>query len=144
MQYHYDPNATEAPNKLVEEGDYVFEVDTCVAGISQGRSTAGSETLDLRLRLFTGEQPVGACYETLVDHEKTRWKLNAFIKCTGYTSVPGEVNLIPENIVGLRGHCHVYVDEYNGKKRNKVATFYTDRPRLNRRPLVQESDPFGS
>lgn len=145
-------NDSENVPQFQPEGDYVFRVDDFTIGISKGGKTAGAEKYDLELAL---EPSNSKLFETLVDHESCVWKIDTFLKSAGIKLAKGQPFSFRRdeaesngwawvNPIGLRGWCRVFVDEYNGKKRNKVTTFYTDRPKLA--PVVpvetEEDTPF--
>lgn len=141
---------------LHPEGDYVFRVSALKCGVSAGGKTNGSETYELTLTI---EPTLGTVFETLIDHPLTAWKLDVFLKSAGVQLGKGEafefdreradsVGCRWVQAVGLRGWCRLGVETVtdrdgkpkleNGKPklRNRVATFYTDRPKLPR-----HSDP---
>lgn len=137
------PKFNDSENKtftILPEGDYVFRVIGFEVGISKGGKTAGSDTYEVEV-IFEGTG--GRCWENLIDHPLTDWKIDTFLKSanvslkagTGFefTAERARSNGVPfVNPYGLRGHCRVAVDEYNGKKRNKISIFYTDKPKLAR------------
>jgi hypothetical protein len=137
-------------------GDYVFRVVAMESGIQTGNGkTAGSPYWELKLAI---EQKGGVIFERLIDHPSCSWKIDTFLKCTGAApevDAPFEFEVdaaqaagcVWINPVGLRGHCHLIVDEYTptGKtekqRRNKVATFHTDKPKLSRLETPKAQEP---
>lgn len=135
---------------IVPEGDYIYQVRAMKHGLSTGQRTNGCTKYEMELVLEGHDSTV---YETLIDHDSTNWKLDTFLKSAGvrlakdqgydfrWTQAQADgVTYI--NPVGLRGWCRVAIEEYlsksNEKKRkNKVLTFYTDRPKL---PRVEQPD----
>ena len=146
-------NDSEARLPFQPEGDYVWCVIEFGSKISSGGKTAGSDLYEVTLEI----EPKGSrCFESLIDHEATAWKIDTFLKSAGVKIAKGEAFDFRKDVVenanaaeanekkpmkwvnplGLRGWCHLVVEEYNGKKRNKVAIFYTDKAKLPPRVIA--------
>jgi hypothetical protein len=163
-------NDSENMVPLVPEGDYIFCVVGFEIGISNGAKTRGSERYEVELEL-EGDGHGKKINEGLIDHESTGWKLDCFLKSAGVNLVKGKAydfredlaksNNVPwVNPLGLRGWCRVIQDTLPprteedakaikaGTKKatvlNKVAVFYTDRPKLPARVMEvpEEERPF--
>jgi hypothetical protein len=129
---------------IVPVGDYVFCVVDFESKISAGAKTAGCESYNLTLEI----EPNGSkCWETLTDHPSTAWKIDTFLKSAGIKLARGEhfdfreteanaLGYTHVNPIGLRGWCRLTIDTYQGKEKNKVVMFYTDKPKLPRRVEV--------
>lgn len=142
---------------LLTESDYTFCVVGFEIGVSNGPSTRGSEKYLLDLEIEPSGKHID---ETLIDHPKTGWKIDCFLKASGVQIPKGQAfefqedkaksNNVPwVNPLGLRGWCRVVVEEYTRKdgapgKANKVAVFYTDKPKLPKRviEIPEEERPF--
>lgn len=133
---------------LLPPGDYTFEVVEMEAGIQSGTGkTAGSPFWEVKLKIDKG----GTVFERLIDHPTCDWKIDTFLKSTNSAPPNGEAFEFVEtaardagclwiNPIGLRGWCHLIVDEYTPKgattpqKKNKVGAFLTDRAKIARAP----------
>lgn len=139
-------NDSENLIPFVPEGDYVFTVTEFSQAISAGGKTAGSTKYELALEIELKDGARGPrVFENLIDHALTAWKIDTFLKSAGVTLAKGEAfEFNAEDAeahrakfvqpLGLRGWCRLGVEEYpvnSGKKRNKVATFYTNRAKLS-------------
>ena len=144
--------------QFVPEGDYTFCVTGFDAGLSTGPKTKGSDMFSLAIEI---EGKGNTVFENLIDHQATRWKLDTFLRSAGVALKLGERFEFEQelanangcrfvNPIGLRGWCRLQIEEYTPKgatkpvNKNKVACFYTDRPKLPPRaaanPTVQEDD----
>jgi hypothetical protein len=145
-------NDSENMKPFLPEGDYTFRVIGFEIGISNGAQTRGSESYEVKMEV---EGHGNTVYETLIDHPKTTWKLDVFLKCCGIKLNKGEsfefrrdkaeqAGVRWVNPIGHRGHFRVFVDEYKDRKKNKVMTFYTDRGALDPILPPEEDDdtPF--
>jgi hypothetical protein len=132
---------------LLPDGDYVFTVKAFEIAISQGAKTRGSEKYELDLAIEPTGKPV---FENLIDHPSTNWKIDCFLKSAGVTIAKGERYEFRQDVakdsgcrwvnpIGLRGWCRLSQeqlpprDNKPGEKPmtiNKVAMFYTDKPKL--------------
>jgi len=106
----------------VEPGEYEVEVVNAEETVSQ----KGSDMIELKLRV----QPSGA---TLFDHlvfmETAFWKIDAFRAATGENVTPDQdVEIRGDDLIGRTGRARLIVEEFNGRKRNKVAAWLAPKP----------------
>lgn len=141
---------------LLPPGDYQFEVVEMESGIQTGNGkTAGSPFWELKLRITDKGAVV---FERLIDHPTCDWKIDTFLKSTNAAPEKGQAFEFVETAahdagcqwidpIGLRGWCHLIVDEYTKQgakeatKRNKVGAFLTDKPKL---PRVAKAEPVSA
>lgn len=103
--------------EYVQSGEYNVEVinaEECV-------SSKGNDMIELRLKSL----PDGAIFfDHLVFAENSAWKIDAFRASIGEEIIPGqEVDLHADDLIGKQGRARLIVEEYNGRKRNKVAAW---------------------
>lgn len=136
--------------ELAPEGDYVLRVVEFECGISKGGKTSGSDSYDVK---FLIESKGSTFFETLIDHPSCAWKIDIFLKSAGVQLKKGEAfefrkdkadyEAVPWiDPIGLRMWARVKIEPSQKdptKKYNKVAVFYTDRPKL---PRHVEADPM--
>jgi len=139
-------NDSEAKTFTVApEGDYILRVTGFERSISKGGKTAGADLYEAELTI---ERPEGGrVWEGLIDHDLTSWKIDCFVKCMGIVLPKGagfefnkldadENGVTHVDPIGLRGWAKLIIEEYQSKKtnkvekKNKVAIFYTDKPKL--------------
>jgi len=117
MPTYKSSEPTSRPD-YVEAGDYTIEVLGAEESISQKNR---NEMIELKLKV----EPSGAIvYDNLVFTASAFWKIDAFRAATGETVTPDEdVDIIADDLIGRTGRARLIVEEYNGKKRNKVAAW---------------------
>ena len=117
MPTYKSSEPTSRPD-YVEAGDYTIEVLGAEESISQKNR---NEMIELKLKV----EPSGAIvYDNLVFTSSAFWKIDAFRAATGETVTPDEdVEIIADDLIGRTGRARLIVEEYNGKKRNKVAAW---------------------
>lgn len=127
---------------LLPEGEYVLEVIAAEVGISKGAKTRTSDQIELTLKAVqaapgaTLPENAGRVWETLIFHPSTDWKVDNFVKSTNLAQEPGqEVEINEETVIGLRGWAKVGFDTYNGKKKNDVKFWITNKEKFSRHRL---------
>ena len=113
-------NADNLP-RFVPNGDYLVTVIEA----SETFSKAGDEMIKLKLEV---EEHGVRLYDYLVATESSFWKIDTFRKAIGEAVVEGEeVELSASDLEGRQGYARLMVEEYQGKKNNKVEMWLTDR-----------------
>lgn len=148
-------NDSENIPAVLPEGDYSF----CIVGmrckISAGKTTAGCEVFEMDLEMEPSNKGV---MEFLIDHKSCLWKWDVMLKSCGVKLQKGEpYDLRKEvatqsgirwiNPIGLRGWCRLIQEPSSRDPKrmfNRVAVFYTDRPKLEPREIEtsEEDTPF--
>lgn len=101
----------------VEPGDYTVEIINAIETISK----QGNELIELKLRVA----PSGALlFDNLVFTANAFWKIDAFRASTGEVVTPNEdVEIVADDLIGRIGRARLVVEEFKGRKRNKVAAW---------------------
>jgi len=135
---------TERPDH-VEPGDYPVEVIDANETVSK----TGHEMIELKLKTSAGSY----LYDFLVFIPNAYWKIDSFRAATGEVVTPeDEVEIIADDLIGRTGTVRLIVEEYKGKKRNKVAAWLAPKsgsmpaakPAAQPQPQADEDDniPF--
>jgi hypothetical protein len=110
---------TERPD-FVDPGDYQVEVIDAIETVSK----TGHEMIELKLKTSVGSY----LYDFLVFIPNAFWKIDSFRAATGEEVTPeDDVEITADDLIGRTGTTRLIVEEYNGKKRNKVAAWLTQR-----------------
>ncbi len=110
---------TERPD-FVDPGDYQVEVIDAIETVSK----TGHEMIELKLKTSAGSY----LYDFLVFIPNAFWKIDSFRAATGEEVMPeDDVEITADDLIGRTGTTRLIVEEYNGKKRNKVAAWLTQR-----------------
>ena len=111
---------TERPD-FVDPGDYQVEIIDAIETVSK----TGHEMIELKLRTSAGSY----LYDFLVFIPTAFWKIDAFRAATGEMVSPEEdVEITGDDLIGRTGKARLSVEEYNGKKSNKVAAWLPAKP----------------
>jgi hypothetical protein len=137
---------TERPD-FVDPGDYQVEVIDAIETVSK----TGHEMIELKLKTLLGSY----LYDFLVFIPNAFWKIDSFRAATGEEVSPEEeVEIIADDLIGRTGKARLSVEEYNGKKRNKVAAWLPPKagestaPKSTAKPATQprstrnDNEPF--
>jgi hypothetical protein len=118
----------------VEPGEYTIEIINAEESISK----KGNPMIELKLRI----QPSGTiCFDNLVFAETAFWKIDTFRLATGEVITPDEeVDIEPDDLIGRTARVRLLVDEYNGRKRNKVAAWLP--PTTDQKGGKSDGNPF--
>ena len=125
---------TERPDH-VEPGDYEVEVVDATETLSK----SNHEMIELKLRTSEGSY----LYDFLVFIPSAFWKIAAFRAATGEAVTPEQdVEITADDLIGRTGKARLAVEEYNGKKRNKVAAWITGNSNSNQSSPSNSNEPF--
>lgn len=81
-------------------------------------------------------------YDHLVFTESSFWKIDVFRAAIGETVIANEeIEIVADDLIGRQGRARLVVEEYNGRKRNKVAAWLVPAP-ANKGKGVSENEPF--
>ena len=109
---------------FVPAGDYKLRVIEA----TDDTSKAGNEMVKLKLRIKLKDGTDGpALFDYLVFNDKCFWKVDAFLKSCG--EHPGEgvsVDVDPKTIIGWECEANLSLEEFEGKKSNKVNAYLWD------------------
>ncbi len=105
-------------------GEYTVEVINAEETYSQ----KNSEMIELKLKV----EPSGAIvFDHLVFMPNSFWKIDTFRASTGENVTPDEdVEIVADELIGRTGRVRLAIEEYNGRKRNKVAA-WLPRPKAS-------------
>ena len=131
----YNANTpTERPD-YVEPGDYEVEVVDAIETLSK----SNREMIELKLRTEAGSH----LYDFLVFIPSAFWKIDAFRAATGEAVTPEQdVEIVANDLIGRTGKARLTVEEYNGRKRNKVAAWLTSNSNSNQPAPRNSNEPF--
>lgn len=127
---------TERPDH-VEPGEYQVEV----VDAAETMSKRGHDMIELKLKTPQGSY----LYDFLVFTETAFWKIDAFRAATGEQVTPGQdVEIAGDDLIGRRGKARLVVEEYDGRKRNKVASWLiaAAKPATQTNPACHGIDPL--
>lgn len=139
MPTYKSSEPTSRPD-FVSAGDYTVEILNAEESISK----QGNDLIELKLKI----EPSGAiCFDNLVFTPNAFWKIDAFRAATGEKVVPDEeVNIECDDLIGRTGRARLIVEEYNGRKRNKITAWLVSQPAAQRSERAKggsnENEPF--
>lgn len=118
----YRSSEPTARPDYVEPGEYSVEVINAEETTSQ----KGNEQIELKLKV----QPSGAVlFDHLVFAENCFWKIDTFRAATGENvAADQEVEIHADDLIGRTGRVRLIVEEFKGRKRNKVAAWLLPKP----------------
>lgn len=113
-----------AKRELLPPGDYELEIMDHEFGVTQ----KGDDKLVLTL---TDPSTGNYIWCNLMFTEKTEWKIKSLLKALGIGSEGVEVDVNEDmcnQMKGSRVWANIAIDEYNGKRRNEIKRFLTEKP----------------
>ena len=131
------PTYTTGAQQVLPEGDYDFVVDDA----GEKESTRGNSMIELQLAIEHNGSRVRV-FDHLVFTRNAFWKIDAFRVCTGEKLVEGQkVNFEAEDCIDRKGRCHLCIDTYEGKTRNKVSAYLPPPSEGSKPSLGPGEDP---
>lgn len=113
---------TEEPSLYLEPGEYWFRIATAE---SKRSKNSGEPMIEVKLQLYNIDNSEGPfALENILITPKMKWKVDQFLACIGAHPGPGaRIRIDPANYIGLAGYADFKVEEWNGRKNNKVKRF---------------------
>lgn len=146
MDYKFNDKPERKP--LLPPGDYRVEVIAVEYGISKGKATGGSDTIELKLKVMDEGNTI---YDTLILHQDTDWRIDQFLKATSGAQKDQKFNLSENFLVGLRAWATLKEDKYTNsvgveKINNKVVRYIVDKPvpRAGKPEPISEANDFAA
>jgi hypothetical protein len=136
MPSYKSSTPTQRP-EFVDAGDYQVEVIGAIETLSKSKH----EMIELKLRTSEGSY----LYDFLVFIPNAFWKIDAFRSSTGEEVLPEQdVELTADDLIGRTGTVRLSLEEYNGKKRNKVIAWLVSaaKPATKPQPARRSDNPF--
>lgn len=108
----------------VEPGDYKLRV----AEAKEDTSKSGNDMIKLTLRVIKDDGTDGSMlFDYLVFTESSRWKVDAFLQSCGKHPGDGQsLDIDVDDMIGWECEATLAVEEFDGKKSNKVVSYIFD------------------
>src|SRR6516162_6787964 len=115
------PEYTTGVQETLPDGPVWFAVDDA----GEKESKTGKAMIELQLLCYVDDpKQTVRVFDRLVFDPNSFWKIDAFRVCTGEKLVEGQkVNFEAEDCIDRKGRCHLCIDTYEGKTRNKVNAY---------------------
>jgi hypothetical protein len=120
--------------EYVNAGEYSVEITGAEETVSKNKN----DMIELRLKVA----PDGVVlFDHLVFADSSFWKIDAFRASIGEKVVPGEeIEIVADDLIGRTGKVRLIVEDYQGRKRNKVAAWLV--PQTTEKGGQQGERPF--
>lgn len=117
----YTSGSPSASSFCVPAGEYKLRVIEA----KEDTSTNGNDMIKLKLRIIKDDDSEGpALFDYLVLGENSQWKIDQFLSACGEHPGEGEdVDLDVDAMIGWECTAILIVEEYKGKKSNKVESY---------------------
>lgn len=112
--------SAEGGSVLFPEGLTMFEVEEITQETSE---SSGNDYLAAKLRCVEGKYEGKFAYDNLSLQPQALWKLRQLMEAGGLEVEDAEMDLDPEELVGLNVMAEVVHEEYKGKPKTRIAGY---------------------
>jgi hypothetical protein len=121
MALTYKSGSPTSGGLFVQPGIYAVRVIEA----TEDTSTSGNDMVKLKLRVIKPGGIEGpALFDYLVLNENAQWKIDQFLAaCEKHPGEGEQVSLDVNKMIGWECEAELTIDEYKGKKNNKVAAY---------------------
>jgi hypothetical protein len=128
---NYQAGQPKQAEFTVPAGDYNLRVVEAIADTSK----TGNDMVKMKLRVIKDDGTEGpALFDYLVFSTSSFWKIDAFLKSCGkhpgdgggFPFVPDDMTDSLDDMIGLECRGTLTVEEYQGRKSNKVGAYLFD------------------
>ena len=134
---NYTSGEGSSDSSVFDDGEYDFETIGAKEKLSK---TSNNAQIELRNEFSDGNGQKIIVHDYLVFTKKSAWKIDQYRQATGDTLIRGECAFEAEDCIGRKGRAYLYVEEYNGKPRNKVDYYVVPNGRSKKQ--TKEDNPF--
>jgi hypothetical protein len=103
--------------RLLPEGEELFKVEE--ATVETGEES-GKDYIKVTLAVVDGDFEGTKAYDNLSLQPQALWKLRGFMEALGLATEDGEMEIDPEDFVGLEVKANVIHEEYKGKTKHRI------------------------
>lgn len=112
--------STEGGGRLLPEEQFKFEVKEVEQDVGQD---SGEPYLKFTFEVAEGEMEGTKAWDNMSLQSQSLWKLRGFMEAAGVETVDGEMDIDPDEFVGLIVLGNVIHDEYKGKPKHKIDSY---------------------
>lgn len=112
--------STEGGGRLLPEDTYKFEVKEVTQETSD---KSGEDYLAFTFEVVDGEFEGTKAWDNMSLQPQALWKLRSFMEAAGEETEDGEMEIDPQDFVGLVVQANVIHEPYKGKEKHRIDTY---------------------
>jgi hypothetical protein len=127
-------------DEVLPDGDYAGVIESAeVKKKTSEKSRSGwVEWMELKIAVSSGDGETHTVWDNVFPRN-----MRQVMAAIGKPQPPGKFEVDPRDVVGGEFRCRIYVDEFNGRKKNKVQEYYPGPEKIPRNEFDEPQDiPF--
>lgn len=123
IRVNFEGVQTGGGGRLLPEGTYSFELEELEEEVGQD---SGEPYLKGTFKVAEGEYEGTKAWDNFSLQPQALWKLRSFLESAGYATEDAEMELDPDELIGLVGTADIIHEDYKNKTKHRINSWLVE------------------